>query len=419
MSPRTRGEMSRARRMVASWAVAAVLVLAVGLAAVGLPALQPDGAAPGADAAAQAASAEAGASASGSASAEAGAKGEASGGAEAAASGDAGALRTVTDTAGREVQVPAEPQAIAIMEPFSGEVAVMTGAGARIAGMPAGVKSDTILTSICPDIASSLTLSGSTVNIETLVEAGCDVVLVKDTLSDEELKKLDRLGIPWVKVAYGDFASQMDALRLVGQVCGGEASVRAEQLASYYEGLAAQVEAAVSAVPDEERVRVYHSINDALLTDGAGSVGVDWVTRAGCVNVSAEAAPTSGTDATVSLETIYGWRPDLIVCGTAATAAAVTADAAWAQIPAVASGRVEALPCGATRWGHRSSAETALAMLWLASTAYPELVSADEVHDEVVAYYRDYLGVEVDDALYEKILSGEGIRLTGNGQGGN
>ena len=47
----------------------------------------------------------------------------------------------------------------------------------------------------------------------------------------------------------------------------------------------------------------------------------------------------------------------------------------------------------------------------------PDVYADVDLKDLVVSYYGDCLGITVDDELYEKILSGEGIRSTGNGSG--
>ena len=40
-----------------------------------------------------------------------------------------------------------------------------------------------------------------------------------------------------------------------------------------------------------------------------------------------------------------------------------------------------------------------------------------DLKQTVIAYYRDYLGLSIDDDTYAKILAGEGIRTSGGGTG--
>lgn len=352
----------------------------------------------------------------------AGAAGEEAAGAAAEASGAAAADATVevVDSLGRTVRVPADPQCIAAFDSFCGEMAVMAGADERIAGLPAGVKSDLLLGSLVSggmdDVA---TLSGNAVNIEELMAMDCDVALVKTSLSADERAKLDEAGIPYVAVGYTTMAEQIEAMRLVGRVCGPEAAERADGLAAYYEGVVADVQARTQALRDGgvAPVRVFHAVNDPLLTDAAGSLGADWVSWAGCEDVSAGEVATSGTDYAATPEQLYVWQPDLIICNAAAAAETFRDDTAYAALGAVEAGRVEVIPTGATRWGQRGSVETYLALLWLGCTAYPDAYADVDLRVEVEAYYRDYLGIEVDDDLWGQMVSGLGLRSAGSGDG--
>jgi iron complex transport system substrate-binding protein len=326
-------------------------------------------------------------------------------------------MRWVTDSAGRSVQVPRDPQHIAVMDSFSGELVVMIGAGDRLCGVPGGTKSDKLLQRMCAQLAGLPSLSGNAVNIEELVGAACDVAIAHDAMPESELAKLDRAGIPYVLVGYTGVDSQLDALSVVGTACGEQAEQKAVELRRYYDDMRANVTSRVAGVADADRVRVYHSINDALLCDGQGSLGASWIEETGCVDVSAGQAPTSDYDYNATLEQVYTWNPDLLVCNNAETAATMGADAQWAGLRAVREGGVHVIPTGATRWGHRGSVETPLAMLWLGTVAYPDLFADVDLKQTVVDYYRDYLGLEIDDETYASMISGEGLRTTGGGSG--
>lgn len=323
----------------------------------------------------------------------------------------------VTDSTGRTVEMPKDPQAIAVFDSFSGELAVLAGAGPKLTGVPAGTKSDEILQMIYPELESITSMSGNAINLETQVASEVDVAIVKSTMNDDQCKKLDAMGIPYIKVGYTDVPEQIEAIRLVGSVCGPEASEKAEAIASYYQQTVDMVGERVSELSDGEKVRVYHSINDALMTDSSESLGASWIGLTGCIDVSGEQAATSDSDYDATLEQIYRWNPDLVICNVAQTADDIRTDAAWSGMPVVREGKVLNIPIGATRWGQRGSVETWFAMLWLGCQAYPELFSDIDFEQTVKDAYADLYGVEVDDALYTQML--EGSLRTSNGGGGN
>lgn len=331
-----------------------------------------------------------------------------------------GSTHEVVDSVGRAVQVPDDPHSIAALDSFSGSVAVLAGAGERLMGAPGGVISNEMLEEIYPDLGSLDQLSGNAINVETLLAAEVDVALVKRDLYDngEETAKLDRMGIPYVVVDYGTLEEQMDAIRLVGEVCGSDAREKADGIADYYQQTVDMVEDRVSQLDEDEKVRVYHSINDPLLTDGADSLGADWMERAGAVSVSAQEDGKGGTgDYNATLEQVYAWDPDVVVCSTADAKEAILADEQWQGLDAVEEGSVYNLPVSTSRWGQRGDPETFLGMLWLGKTLYPDLYADIDLKQTVVAYYRDVIGLEVDDALWDAIVSGTGLRAEGSGGG--
>ena len=338
---------------------------------------------------------------------------------------------TVEDWLGRTVEIPVNPTSIAIMDSFSGEAAVMVGAGQRISGIPAGVKSDLLLQMIYPELPDIMSTSGSSINIESLADAGCDVAIVKAGMADNELAKLKKLKIPYVCINARDFETQLRMLELIGSVCGPDCEEKAKQLSEFYmnaaQEAAARLPQTTTMPTDPTRLCVYHAINSTLLTDAPQSVGASFIRFAGCNDVSANNGGLEGTstdsdgtsqgDLNVTLEQVFVWDPDLIICNSYSATDEFLTEAKWSTLKAVQSGNVMTLPVGATRWGQRGSVETAMAIVWLANTAYPEYFDGFNIKSFVADYYHDYFGLDITDDLYEKIMSGEGIRTTGNGSG--
>lgn len=332
-----------------------------------------------------------------------------------------GPTQVVVDSVGREVEVPLDPINVAALDSFTGEAMVMIGAGDRLCGAPAGVISDALLCEMCPSLAEvSVPLSGGTFSVETLTESAPDVVFIKSSLyyARGEAEKLEKMGIPYLVVSYATMEGQMDAIAMIGRVCGGDAEGRAEQLNQYYRGTIETVEEHAATIPESERKRVYHAINEVVRTDGEQSLGTDWIECVGAVNVSSEEQVAQGeTDYNASLEQIFLWDPDIVICNAAGTVDYLYSDSKWEGLRAVREERVYAIPVGATRWGQRGSVETFFAMLWLGTTLYPQHYDDIDLQAEVTDFYREYLGIEVDDALYETMLSGEEIRSSGRNAG--
>ncbi len=332
-----------------------------------------------------------------------------------------GEVCVLVDCLGREVEVPAKIEKIAAIDSFSGEALIMIGAGEKMAACPNGVKGDKLLETIYPELPKvAVVQSEGAINAEALLELSVDVVLLKNSfyLSEGETAKLDKLGIPYLVIQYETMEEQLEALALVGQVAGGAAEEKAEALCDYYRNTIDLVRDRSALIPAEERLTAYHSISEAVRTDGTDSLGADWISAVGCKNVSVgEPLTPEGENYYASLEQIFNWNPDVILCNDKATAEYICSSMKWKGLSAVREGKVYNIPVGATRWGQQGSVETYFGMLWAGTVLYPEYYGDIDLKTEVKKVYQDILGLEVDDALYQKILSGEGIRQGSSSSG--
>ena len=247
-----------------------------------------------------------------------------------------------------------------------------------------------------------------------------DVVLIKREIyqSEAEAQKLDKLGIPYVVVNYDNMAEQIEALRLIASVMGGRVAQNMETLCQEYEKVITLCENRSSRIPESERVKVYHSITEAVRTDGENSLGSDWIKTVGCTDVSVGSELKSeGDDYYASIEQIFVWDPDVVICNDASTAEYFKTNEKFQGLRAVRENQVYNIPIGFTRWGHQGSCETFFGMLWLGTTVYPEVYGDIDLRAEVTDFYQNVAGIQVDDALWDKILSGKDIRQGGKNSG--
>lgn len=322
------------------------------------------------------------------------------------------AMQTITDCVGRQVEIPQNPQRIAALDSFAGEAVVMAGGGEKLVTVPNGVRMDVLLRELYPGLENvDVTMSGGAVNAEALLSLQPDLALVKAGLyaNEAEMAKLDKLGIPYLVVEYTDMEGQLFAMDMIGQVLGGNEEARMNQMSEYYREIIRQAKEISATIPEDKRVRVYHAIHEAVRTDGNASLGQDWINTVGAVNVSCMTEESGQGDYTASVEQIYAWDPDVIICNEADTAEYLRQNDKWQGLRAVREGRVYNIPVGATRWGQRGSLETFFAMLWLETTLYPEYYSCN-LKQEVVDFYQNVLDYTLDDATYEQMLTGRGLR---------
>ena len=307
--------------------------------------------------------------------------------------GNNGPTITILDSAGRSVAVPAEPKAIATLDPFAGQAVILFGYGEQMTATVGGVQRDELLQAICPALKNAaIAKESGAVNKETLLELGIDLMFIKSDMYQNETERaqLDALGIPYVVIDYNSIASQREAMQVIGAALS--CSAKADAFEQYYEEKLQQVSSVVANIPQEERPTLYHACSEALRTDPQESLGADWTTTAGAINVS-----ISGKDLTfqeqnyyTTLEQIFEWDPDYIICNETGVPDYIRNSKKWAGLRAVQEDHVLQVPIGVSRGGHESSTETPLAILWLAQTLYPEHFSEVDIVAEMKTYYATF-----------------------------
>ena len=330
----------------------------------------------------------------------------------AAQPGTAG-TRAVTDSAGRTVALPAEVGRIACVCPFTGPILVMLGCGEKITTACNNMTRSVLLNELCPGMAAvPAAKSGGSVNAETVLQYGADVLFVDAATyaAAEQREKLDALGIPYVVIACDTLERQLEAVGVIGAAVGQTA--RAEAYVRWCRETMDAVARTCAAIPAARRARLYHAVNEAVRTDAAGSVCAEWIALTGAENVSlaeSDALRRDGEKTYTTLEQIYVWDPDLIICNEIGVDDYILGDEKWAGLRCVQAGRVYQIPVGIARMGHPTSTETPLALLWLAELLYPDDFEID-MPRELKDYYRTFYGYELSDALAAAILNGDDMR---------
>ena len=178
-----------------------------------------------------------------------------------AASIGAEAGRIVTDSAGRQVEVPDRIERVMAAGPPA-SVLVYVLAPQKLVGWnrkPREAELPYLAPAVrdLPEIGR-LTGRGDTANVEVVLKAKPDVIIDFGSVTATYVSLADRVQaqtkIPYLLVD-GRFGNTAAALRLLGGVLGVEA--RAQELAKNVEEILADVDRVVAAVPEAQRPRVY------------------------------------------------------------------------------------------------------------------------------------------------------------------
>lgn len=252
---------------------------------------------------------------------------------------------------------------------------------------------------------------GGVIHIETLLKADPDIVFLKleTGAAEAEIRKLERFGLPYFVVGYRNMEEQRTIIEKMGKISGRYETARA--YTGYYRDMVHMVKQRTGRIPDDQRVRLYHSVNEALRTDAAGTIEADWTRAAGVVNVSVgDRLHARGDKFFAGMEQVLIWNPEVIIVNEAGVDQLILQDKKWAAIKAVREKKVFPIPVGISRWGHPGSLETPLAILWTAKTVYPDLFSDMDLELEIKRFYHRFFDLSLTDEMVQRVLNNQGMR---------
>ncbi|MGH3781132.1 MAG: ABC transporter substrate-binding protein [Pseudonocardiaceae bacterium] len=316
------------------------------------------------------------------------------------------ATHTVVDMTGRSVQIPTNLTRVATDYPALDATMLLLGDADRLVATSPGVGTlfqtlDLQFKNVAIPFDSTLT----NVNVEALLATRPQVVLLSPGAS-VLLPTFQRIGIPALVFASFQNPTQLKAgVTLVADVLGGGAVVRAQQFATYYDANIAEVQARTVNISQASQPKVYYTAGNPLQTEGQNSIVDIWMNEGGGQNVAAEnGINTAPAFATVTLENVLKWNPDIIVCRDVDTKRQIIADSRWSNVAAVRNHRVYINPQGVYVWSVRS-AESALEPLWAAKTFHPDLFPNIDMANEVKKFYSQFYSYNLSDQQTNAILN--------------
>jgi iron complex transport system substrate-binding protein len=182
---------------------------------------------------------------------------------------------TITDDAGREVTIEAEPQRIVSLAPANTEIVAALGLIDRLVGV----------TSFCdyPSEVTSIDIIGdfASPNLEAVAAAEPDLVLATSGVQADVIVQLEELGAVVVAVDPADLEAVFDSITMVGKATG--AAGEAETIVS---SMRSELDEITVAIGDTAPVPVFLEIaQDPLFTAGPGTLLDDIIIAAGGANI--------------------------------------------------------------------------------------------------------------------------------------
>lgn len=319
--------------------------------------------------------------------------------------------RTITDAAGRKVEVPDKIKKVLAAGPPA-SVLVYVLAPEKLAGwvrQPGDAEKAYLVPSV-RDLPTfgQLTGKGGTANIEAVLAAKPDIIIdvgtVNPTYASLADKVQEQTGVPYVLID-GAFARSAKTLRETGDILG--VSDRAGKLADYAETKLKTLNDGLASVPEAARPKVYYGRGpEGLETGLSGSINVEILNAVGATNVAAAAGKGGLTQ--VSLEQVLAWKPDVVLAASPKFASAVKSDPLWADLDALKNGKVYVTPSMPFGWfDSPPGINRLIGVTWLENLFYPDVFKVD-LNSEVRDFFKLFYQVDLTD---EQIA-----QLTGTGK---
>jgi iron complex transport system substrate-binding protein len=252
-----------------------------------------------------------------------------------------------------------------------------------------------------------LTGRGNTTNLEALINLKPDLVLDVGTINDTYVSLATRVqeqsGIPYALLD-GRFDDVVPLYRMLGELT--HRPDRAEALARYADETIKTIKSRIDTVSEAQRPRVYYGRGpNGLETGLGGSINVETIEFLGAHNVAAE---RRGGLATVSVEQVLAWNPEVIITIEPAFAATVRTDPVWAPIKAVQTARIYLSPRLPFGWvDSPPSVNRLIGLWWLAKAFYPDKFPED-LRPLTREFYQRFYHMTPSDAQIDNVLSGQG-----------
>ena len=316
--------------------------------------------------------------------------------------------RVFTDSVGREVEVPAQIDKVALSGPMA-QIVLFALCPDKLVGVSNAwsTEAEQYLDEkyfTMPEIGQLYGGKGE-LNPETLLQSGAQIVIDVGEPKGSIAKDLDALqeqtGIPFVHIT-ATTETTGDAYRMLGDLLNMKDE--AETLAAYCEKV---YDRTVSIAGSAEKANVLYVTGDMgqnVIAAGSYHAEIlDLLTN----NLAVVDEPSSkGTGNEVSMEQILTWDPDVVIFAPESIYDTVADDAAWQSVTAIKNGAYYEVPFVPYNWmGFPPSVQRYLGMMWLSKVLYPDATAEYDLFSDVQEYYKLFYHCDLTQAQYDALVA--------------
>ena len=324
---------------------------------------------------------------------------------------------TITDMAGRTVEVPASVERVIATSPPMTVVVYMI-APEKLVGLNFNWTSEEV--TYVPEEYQNISVIGGWFgrqdgNYEEMISVNPDIVIegAMGTVTIDTLKeRQEKFGtIPVVGVTdTSDVGKIADSILFTGKLLGKEDN--ANKLVEFLNTYLDKVKEVNSTISDSERKTVYYGEGpEGLQTEPNGSDHAQLISICGGVNVADVPLKEGVGQVEVSIEQVIKWNPQVIITTDSTFYKNVYNNPKWANIDAVKNKQVYLSPTSPFKWFDRPpGANVIIGIPWTAKVLYPEKYKDINLKEVTKQFYKDFYHYDLSDQELTKLLKDSGLK---------
>ena len=316
--------------------------------------------------------------------------------------------RVFTDSVGREVEVPAQIDKVALSGPMA-QIVLFALCPDKLVGVSNAwsVEAEQYLDEkyfTMPEIGQLYGGKGE-LNPETLLQSGAQIVIdvgePKGSIAEDLDALQEQTGIPFVHIT-ATTETTGDAYRMLGDLLNMKDE--AETLAAYCEKVYDRTVSIAGSVEKANVLYVTGDMGQNVIAAGSYHAEIlDLLTN----NLAVVDEPSSkGTGNEVSMEQILTWDPDVVIFAPESIYDTVADDAAWQSVTAIKNGAYYEVPFVPYNWmGFPPSVQRYLGMMWLSKVLYPDATAEYDLFSDVQEYYKLFYHCDLTQAQFDALVA--------------
>ena len=311
--------------------------------------------------------------------------------------------RTVIDSAGDTVEIPAEVHTVINCVTYGCQAMIGLGLGDYLIGINEDTIESPWIIEMYPRI-NEIPCYAFEESAESLIKANADVVFVQEP---EIARDLRNKGVTALTFSYFTIDEVKSTISMLGDVLGNPAKDKCSEYINYLNENIKKVADALEGKVEKESLYYINGVSNKGLYKTAGNGS----TNCECAELSftnfATADLIDSPANKVDAEAILAVNPENIIIGGAYQHILfneLMQTPEWSTNTAVKNGDVYLVPIGISAW-NRYGIELALMIPWTSSVVYPETFDFDAIQ-ETIDFYSKFTGYNLTEQQAEYIING-------------